>query len=61
MKSNYTVKEASKLMGITEEFLRRMIEQGRIPGATYTEGERRRYYIPARRLEEWLEIEGRER
>lgn len=52
----YTVKQASELMGITQEFLRRMIEQGRIPGATFTEGKRRSYYIPARPLEEWLGI-----
>lgn len=56
MKKNYSVKEASDLMGISREFLRQMIEQGRIPGATFTEGERRRYYIPARPLEEWLGI-----
>lgn len=52
----YTVKQASKLMGITQEFLRRMIEQGKIPGARFTDGKRRSYYIPARPLEEWLGI-----
>lgn len=56
MKSNYSVKEASELMGTTAEKLRRMIEQGKVPGATFTEGKRRSYYIPARPLEEWLGI-----
>lgn len=58
-KTNYTVKEAAQIMGTTAEFLRTMIEQGKIPGATFIEGKRHRYYIPARPLEQWLGIKER--
>lgn len=42
-----TIKEASKMLGIAEQGTRMLIQLGRIPGATYIEGEegRKTYYI----------------
>ena len=53
-----TVKEAAELMGVTPQFLRLGLQQGRFPFGTAVKFRRWSYYINAEQFYKWLEGEG---